>query len=380
MHRILYVSHTSRLGGGEHSLLLLLGRLDHERFAPGVIVPEPGPLTDRLDAMHVPWYTVPMVRFERTTTPVKLVRYFFCWRRAVRKLRKLVDQVDVHLVHANSTAAFLFAAQLLGKQKVPRIWHVRDFSLTGIRWIDRAMARSALAIIAISEPIRKSVPRVSGVGEKTTVIHNGVDTAEFAPVDRTALRREFGIGEGTPLVGIVGQVVPWKGHERFLEVAAKVSERLPDAKFLVAGDNRFGDFPGILDQLKDRAAKLGLRDRVLFPGWRDDAAAVMNALDLLLVTSDNEPFGRVVIEAMACGKPVVSFRCGGPVEIIEHGKTGLLVRPHDTASMADEVVRLMSDPAASVEMGRRARQVVRERFSADLCAAKVQEVYARLLG
>jgi len=380
MHRILYVSHTSQLGGGEHSLLLLLARLDRERFAPGVVVPEPGPLTDRLDAMRVSWHAVPMVRFERTTSPATLVRYFWCWRRAVRKLRKLVGQVDAQLVHANSTAAFLFAAQLTGKQDVPRVWHVRDFSLTGIGWLDRAMARSASAIIAISEPVRESVPRASGVGEKTAVIHNGVDTAEFAPGDRMAVRRELGISETTPLAGIVGQVVPWKGHERFLDVAANVCERMPAAKFIVAGDNRFGDFPGILDRLKDRAAELGLRDRVVFAGWRDDAAAVMNALDVLLVTSDNEPFGRVVIEAMACGKPVLSFQCGGPVEIIEHDVSGLLVRPYDTGAMADEAVRLMSGRDKSAEMGQRARRVVCERFSADLYAAQVQEVYAQLLG
>jgi len=194
-----------------------------------------------------------------------------------------------------------------------------------------------------------------------------------------ALRAELGLDGSTPLAGVVGQVVPWKGHRHFLAASAAVAERMPNARFLVAGDNRFGDHPALLDKLKGEARELGIGGKVMFLGWRGDAVAVMNALDVLVVSSETEAFGRVVIEAMACRKPVVSFRCGGPVEIIEHEKTGLLVTPYDTAEMADGIVRLLSDPAASEEMGRLGRQAVCERFSAAAHAAKVQDVYARLL-
>ena len=106
---------------------------------------------------------------------------------------------------------------------------------------------------------------------------------------------------------------------------------------------------------------------------------MMNTLDVLVLASDREPFGRVALEAMACGKPVVSFRCGGPVEIIEHGKTGLLVEPYDTAALADAMVRLLSDPAAAAEMGRLGRNVVQDRFSAEAHVAAVQETYDAVL-
>jgi glycosyltransferase involved in cell wall biosynthesis len=378
MKHVLYVSHTAELGGGEYSLLLLLERLDRDRFRPHVALPGPGPLTSRLEERDVAWSPAPLLRFERTANPIRLGRYVLAWRRAARVLSRLAEQVGADLVHANSTTAHLFAAAEPARSGVPSIWHVRDFSLTGISPVDRALVRRAAAIIAISGPIRDGVPAVAGAADKTVVIHNGVDINRFRSGDGTAVRRELGLDAATPLAGIVGQVVPWKGHARFLDAAARAAEPLPRARFLVVGDNRFGDFPGLLDELEARSRELGLGDRVAFTGWRDDVVEVMNALDVLVLASENEPFGRVVIEAMACGTPIVSFRCGGPVEIIEHGRTGLLVEPFDTDAMAKAMTELLSDPARAAEMGRAGREVVEQRFSADAYARKVQDVYERL--
>ena len=379
MKNILYISHTSQLGGAERSLLLLLERLDRARFNPAVVTPGDGPLVERVDEMGVPWYTVPMIRFTRTANVVTLVRYFVSWRKSARKIKKLLDRFQAHLVHANSTTASLYAVHLLARQRVPRIWHVRDFGLTKMPTVDRAMARCAAAIIVVSNAVGRIVPRVRGVADKTSVIYNGVDVDTFAPGDRTALRGELGLGRSTPVAGIVGQIVPWKGHERFLETARKVSAQVPDARFLVVGDNLFGDSPGIVERLKEKARELGIGDKVMFLGWRDDVAAVMNALDVLVVASENEPFGRVVIEAMACETPVVAFRCGGPAEIIEHDRTGLLAEPFDVDAMADAMTALLADPDRAAALGRGARQAVCEKFSADRYVQSIQDLYDRLL-
>ena len=379
MKNILYISHASQLGGAERSLLLLLARLDRGRFQPRVVVRGRGPLADRLDEMGVPWYTVPMIRFTRTANAVTLVRYFASWRKSARKIRRLLDRLQAHLVHANSTTAFLYAMHLLARQRVPRIWHVRDFGLTKMSTVDRAVPRCASAIILVSNAVGQVVPRVRGVSDKTSVVYNGVDVDTFGPGDRAALRGELGLGQSTPVAGIVGQVVPWKGHDRFLAAAAKVASRLPDARFLVVGDDRFGDHPKLLDKLRAQAADLGLGGAVIFTGWRDDPAAVMNALDVLVVASENEPFGRVVIEAMACETPVVAFRCGGPAEIIEHDRTGLLVEPFDVDAMADAMTALLADPDRAAALGRAARQAVCEKFSADRYVQSIQNLYDRLL-
>jgi len=378
MHNVLYVSHTPQLGGAEHSLLLLIENLDRGCFSPAVAVPGPGPLTARLDAMGVLHRTVTMARLKRTLNPFLLIRYFGMWRRAISQIERLIGELGIGLVHANATIPHLFASPAAKRTGTPCVWHVRDISSPG-GCVDRMMTRNASAIIAVSAAVNDRMHHPKLAAPKTCVIHNGVDTEKFSPGGRMALRAELGLDGSTPLAGVVGQVVPWKGHRHFLAASAAVAERMPNARFLVAGDNRFGDHPALLDKLKGEARELGIGGKVMFLGWRGDAVAVMNALDVLVVSSETEAFGRVVIEAMACRKPVVSFRCGGPVEIIEHEKTGLLVTPYDTAEMADGIVRLLSDPAASEEMGRLGRQAVCERFSAAAHAAKVQDVYARLL-
>jgi glycosyltransferase involved in cell wall biosynthesis len=374
---ILYLSHTERLGGAEHSLLGLLERLHRKRFEPLVAVPEAGPLTDQLDALGVPWHAVPMVRLRRTRNPIRLLRYALAWRRARRAVRDLCDESGARIVHANSTTAFLFVPRDV-RQRLRSVWHVRDIRLTGVRRVDDAMAQDAAAIIAVSDFIRRTVPLAAERADRTAVIHNGVDIESFTPGDGDRVRDELELGDA-PVAGIVAQIVPWKGHDRFLEAMAAVAERIPDARFLVVGDNHFGDHPRLPGRLKRRANALGLADRVVFTGWRTDVLDVMRALDVLVVASDREPFGRVIVEAMACERPVVAFACGGPVEIIEDGRTGRLVEPFDLAALSDAVASLLADRARGAEMGRAGRAAACERFSAGAYAASVQDVYERVL-
>ncbi len=380
MHRVLYVSHTAQLGGAERSLLTLLERLDRERYEPSVALPGSGPLADELHRIRVPQQTLPMLtRLRRTRNPLALLACFWRWRHAAAAVGRLIDERGIDLVHANSTTAHLFASPATARRRVPCVWHVRDIRTPGGR-LDAMMTRNASAIIAVSRTVAARIALSGDAAAKTGVIYNGVDTEAFRPADGAAVRSKFGLDADAPVAGIAGQLVPWKGHERFLVAAARVARQLPDARFLVVGDDRFGDFPRALDCLRQRASVLGIGDQVVFAGWRDDMPAVMSALDVLVVASENEPFGRVAIEAMACAKPVVAFRCGGPAEIIEHGKTGLLVEPFDVSALADAMVRLLSDHADVAAFGRRGREVACERFSAEKHAREVQEVYARLLG
>ena len=377
MPNILYVSHTARIAGAERSLQLLLEGLD-DRYRPTVVLPEQGPLTDWLDRMGIPHQRAPLVRLHQTRNPVRLFRYFRSWRRAIRAIGRIIDEQGIDLVHANSTTAHLFACPAARRADVPSVWHIRDMSSPGGR-LDRMMTRDAAAIVCISEAVRNRLAHSDLAGPKVTVIHNAVDTAVFAPGDPTAVRAELGLDRETPVAGIVGQVVPWKGHHRFIEAAAGAARKVEDARFVIAGDNRFGDFPGILDRLRVQAERLGISDRVHFLGWREDAVAVINALDVLVSASEEEPFGRVVIEAMACGKPVISFRCGGPVEIVRHNETGLLVEPYDTEAMAEAMAGLLADRDRAAEMGRAGREIARREFSADAHVANIEALYERLL-
>lgn len=376
MKRILYISHTSELGGAERSLLLLLDNLDRARFAPAVLVPGEGDLTRELDLRDIPWRRIELPALKPNPSIWAIFKFGIALNRASKTISALMKEMDVGIVHSNTTTAHLFASKGANIAKLPSIWHVRDLSAPS--FMEKSLAKSATVIVPISQAIANKLD--TSASAKIHVIHNGVDTAAFVPGDGTLVRAELSIAPGAPVAGIVGQIVPWKGHTRFIEAAALVAERLPDARFIVAGDNRFGDFPNLLDELKSRADELGLADKMFFLGWREDICEVMNAIDVHCVASDFEPFGRVVIEAMACGKPVVAFNCGGPAEIIEQDATGVLVEPYAVDKFADAIAALLIDKELSARLGVAARAAVEQRFSAQTYAVRIQELYDSMLG
>jgi glycosyltransferase involved in cell wall biosynthesis len=188
------------------------------------------------------------------------------------------------------------------------------------------------------------------------------------------------VPEGVPVFGLFGRIVPWKGVREYVDAAAIVLEALPEARALVVGSRSDGE-AGYADAVRRRAQELGLADRVLFLGFRPDVAELMRLCDVVVHASlIPEPFGLVVVEALATGTPVVAADRGGPTDIIEPGESGFLVDPHDAAAMAGAVLRLLRDSAEARRMGEAGAVRIAERFSARRSADGVFRLYARLLG
>ena len=154
---------------------------------------------------------------------------------------------------------------------------------------------------------------------------------------------------------------------------------MPEARFLVVGGDLFGDHPDYEVELHRLVSELGLEGRTLFTGYREDARALIAALNMLVLPSENEPFGRVMLEAMACAKPVVAFDRGGPREIIVEGETGFLVPPERIDAMADAVVNLLQDPALADRLGAGGQRRLRDCFSGRKCASETEAIYEELL-
>jgi len=165
----------------------------------------------------------------------------------------------------------------------------------------------------------------------------------------------------------------------FLSMAAEVRKAAPEARFLIVGEDMFNDHPRYRQELAERTDLLGLRDVVEFCGYRDDVAGLLHEIDVLAVPSRYEGFGRVIVEAMAAGVPVAAYDEGGPSEIIEHERTGLLVPPGDAAALAAAVTRLLRDSETAAEFVAAARKEVVRRFDSGRTAQAVVEVYERLL-
>ncbi len=377
--RILYVHSSDELYGSDIVLYELVRRLDRERFQPLVVVPTDlpyrGDLRNALAQANVPARRVNMAVLRRRYLQPRLFPSFL-WRLAYGTwaLTRLIRQERIDLVHSNTAAVWCgaLAARLTRR---PHVWHIHEI-IRRPTWLRRGIARAAVAlsdrVVAISGAVRDHL--LADAPDRDgwiVVIPDAVDTERFRPdVDGSALRRAWGCDPNTVLIGQVGRIHTWKGQEVFARAAALLRDRYPQARFVVVGDIVPGQ-PEPLDRLKARIAEAHLNERFTLAGYRRDAPQVMAALDVLVQPSaEPEPFGMVVIEAMASGKPVVATAHGGPLEIVVDGETGFLVPPGDPAALAEALARLIENPSLRRRMGAagRERAVTRYGFPAHVAA------------
>jgi len=302
----------------------------------------------------------------------------------VLRIARLACRMKADVIHTNGTKAHLIgglAGRLAG---VPVAWHLHDFPPS--EWAGRAFAIAArrlpAAMFSTSRAVAAAAKTVAGRTPITTV-YNPVDLGEFHPaISPKGLRRTLGIGEDVPVVGLVAHLTRWKGHELFLSIARSLASSPRRPCFVVAGGPIYetNGHAGYADFLRKRAAELGLSDRVTFLGEREDVADVMAGLAVLVHTpTAPEPFGRVLAEAMAVGRPVVAARCGGIPEVVEDRVTGLLVAPGDVSGFASAVARLLDDPQLRADLGAAGRARVASLFGCDTYIDKILDVYRDII-
>lgn len=259
--------------------------------------------------------------------------------------------------------------------------HVRDClppgptSTLSLRAIGRADA-----LIANSAHTRASLGRA---GKTAHVVHNAVDVARFGDLtlSREEARARLGLAPEPVVLAVIAQITPWKAQDDAIAVLASLAPRHPGAMLLLVGSAKFDsaatryDNPAYLDSVKSQAQRLGFADSVRFLGERDDVAEILRAVDLLLVPSWEEPFGRSVIEAMAAGVPVVATERGGPPELLGDGEAGLTLPPRQPQAWAQAIDSLLGDPERMSAMGERGRQEARLRFGPQRHLGAVLGVY-----
>jgi glycosyltransferase involved in cell wall biosynthesis len=259
---------------------------------------------------------------------------------------------------------------------VPVVWHCRD--LAGLGILGTWMYRAASRVIAISHTVARHLDQYAGGarGNKVTVIHNGIDPESLRGGDQgMAFRGEMGIAPEKFVVAIIGQMVPWKNHVVFLSAARRVAAEFPRAHFLIVGDDMFGEWAGYVESLKAQSRASGLGGRTTFAGFREDMGRVLGGIDVLVHPADREPFGRVIVESMAMGKPVVAVDRCGPAEIIRNGTDGILAKNADPDELAEGVLRLARDRAFYRKISASARARARNDFSLSRCVNEIRQVY-----
>jgi glycosyltransferase involved in cell wall biosynthesis len=384
--KVLYLNHTSQVSGAERSLLSLLGGLSGD-VAAAVACPE-GPLAEAVRDIGVPVAQVPGTDGSLKLHPWHTTRGVLDIARATWAVRRLAARLDADLVHANSIRAGLAASFAASVGGPPAVVHVRDCLPPGriSSLTIGAIGKRAAVVLPNSHYTGATFARVHSTAV-TRVVHSPVELERFDPatIDRSDARARLGLDSSTFVLAVIAQITPWKGQDDAIRILGLLERVEPDLRLLLVGSPKFVSGATRYDNrayargLERLTESLGLSDKVAFLGERDDIPEILRAVDLLLVPSWEEPFGRTIIEAMAMGVPVVATEVGGPAEIVRSGEDGLLVPPRRPENWVRAISELIGNPALRREMGRTARERIATRFSVEAHVRQVLEAYGDAL-
>jgi len=358
---ILFVTTYTGLGGGETSLLTLVEHLDPAHYRPHLLVPAAGQLSERWAANGWPTHFVSWRGASVYFVPALWMRF-----PIVRRIEAVIREQQIQLVHSDyhSLPFALAAAKRAG---IPCVWTCWGWWFHPKVW-QRAFFRLPDATFAASWAIKDGFlgnpPFMSP--DSIQVLPPGVDTERFHPgVDGIRVRFEANIPQNAPVVALIARFQDVKGHDVFQDMARQVALQMPQAHFIVAGENTQTSADNAYKQriLETAREDSLLRERLHYLGFRADAERVMGAADVVVCSSDFESYGMVNVEAMACAKPVVSTRRGGPSETVVDGETGFLVEPRDPEALARQVLILLRDADLRTRMGAAGRARVESHFA-----------------
>jgi glycosyltransferase involved in cell wall biosynthesis len=292
-------------------------------------------------------------------------------------IRKAVVAKSIDVVHAQQVLPALMgylAAKTSLLRKVAVIWHDRGIHTRSYPIIGRLFNHLMDFVITNSESEARRLNTYGLDPGKVKTIYNGIDLSQYSTEEnQLSLRKELGLKDGLPVVGIVARLSEEKGHRHLLRAVPYVLGENPAVQFLMVGG-------GALEQeLRQLAHALNIQGAITWAGIRSDVPRLLSTIDLLVLPSTHESFGNVLVEAGAMSKPVVASRVGGIPEIVVDGTTGILVPPKDVVALARAISYLLANPEVASRMGVAGRIRVEERFALSRTAAEVEQVYQRVL-
>ena len=380
--RVLFVDHAGVLGGAELSLLDLAAALGDRAE---VLLLADGPFRAALETRAIAVSVEALgalkgVKKEtRLPSPAALADAFRLARRVASHARRRA------VIYANSQKAFVVAAFAGVMARRPVIWHLRDilapphFSASNVRAAVTLANVRAAHVIGNSRATAAAFIQAGGRASLVSVVHNGIDPAPFdAVTDEVvrATRAELGIPEAAFVVALFGRFHHWKGQQVLLQALAD----LPGTHALFVGAPLFGE-EAFDSALRAQAVRLGVAERSHFVGFRSDVPALLRAADVVAHASVYpEPFGRVIVEGMLAGRPVIATRAGGVEEIVTDGETGVLVPPDDPAALAAAIAALRSEPARAASLAARGAAHARAQFSVASMVRGVEAVLQTVAG
>jgi len=403
--RVVFLSVFDDLGGSEVALLEMIRGLRRARpsWPLHVILPGRGPLHQRVSALGAACEVVRLPRWlarvgesaageagrprlARAALALRLCRAAAALPFYQRALRTTLARLGPAVLHTNGLKAHILGAWAAGPE-THVVWHLHEYIFR--RPVTRRLMRATLprcrAIIANSESVADDVRRAISPDTAPTVIHNAVDLTQFTPagpaLDLDALSGLPPAPAGTVRAGLVATYGRWKGHEVFLRALARLRSGTPVRGYVI-GDALYDTAGSQYSraELIAMARQLGVSTRVGFTGFQP-ASLVMRSLDIVVhASTEPEPFGLVIAEAMAAGRALTTSAKGGAAELIEPGRDAITHTAGDDASLADSIARLAADPEWRHQLGTAARQAAERRFNPARMASELAALYERVGG
>jgi glycosyltransferase involved in cell wall biosynthesis len=406
--KILYLNPSGLFGGAERSLIDIIASVAAARpnWEMRLVAGSDGPLVRRARAMGIAATVLPMPRslarvgdsavrglggapLRRLAMAASLLGAAIATNRYTAMLAREIEQVSPTLIHTNG-----FKMHVIGtwaaRRKTPVVWHIHDYvgARPVISRLMRMQANRCAAAIANSDSVRSDLRRVCGDRVPTTTVYNAVDLDQFAPAgtatDLDAVAGMAAAPPGTVRVGLVATMARWKGHEVFLRAVAELRARSRSrVRAYVIGGAIYPTRGSQLsiDELRATAERLGISDCVGFTGFVDDVASAIRALDIVVhASTEPEPFGLAIIEAMACGKPVIASAAGGAAEIVQFCGGVPLYPPGDSAALARCIERLVCNPSERAALGATGRAAAEISFRRSRLADQLIPIFERVAG
>jgi glycosyltransferase involved in cell wall biosynthesis len=357
--RILQLLATGGNGGAQESYSGLLLRLDRSRYEVRALSLSRGSAVQRLRRLGLEVEVIDEADDEG----------------AIRELTAYLRRQEIDLLHAHMYRAEVIGARAALAVGTPVV--MATVHSSRVRPLEDVATLAALTpvidrLIVPSASIAAKVRAEGRGGASFSIIPNGVDLARFdLPITACALRREFGIPSGAPLLGVIARLEPEKGHRYLIEAMPAILRGAPETWLVIVGE-------GSLEaELRAQAASLPRRagDRIVFTGRREDVAAITGEIDVAILPSLREAQGISILEAMARRRPVVASAVGGIPEVLTDGLDGLLVSPADPVALAEACIRLACSPAERARLGEAGRATVEARFSLDAMVRRIEDVY-----
>jgi glycosyltransferase involved in cell wall biosynthesis len=369
--KVVHIITKLELGGAQENTLFTVKHLDRGSYEPVLISGTDGILVEEARTLQeVSVHLIP--ELVREIRPFKDVRALVKMWSILRKLQKEVKRQSTGMlpriiVHTHSSKAGIlgrWAARLAGIKLIIHSVHgfsFNDFQPSLVRafyiCLERITARITTCFIAVSDANREEgIERGIFTDNNVNLIRSGIDIARFQTVtcDRVTMRRTLGVDDRVPLVAMISCFKPQKAPLDFIRLAKVVLDEMCDVHFLLVGD-------GVLRPAIEKLIReLQIHDKILLAGWRRDIPAIMQCIDLLVLTSLWEGLPRVLPEAMASGIPVVASKVNGSPEVIKDGVNGYLLPPRAITEMAQKVMHLLQHPQKASAMGERGKELVQE--------------------